>query len=832
MKDRRFGFLGQLMLVCALVPVLAGAFDIQPGRAYSPSAVAQQSTQVPSSQSLTPTPTPASISTGLVTMTVSADPQELPLDQLFTVTLNLSGDSSKCKQSVVIKPVDVYLVIDYSSSMDADDRLGQAKLAGVSFLDEMDFSVDRVGVVQFDDSVEVLQTLTDDSTELNQIISGIPHGMGMGGTDIAGGLTAAYNALKPDRRSDAIPVIIVLSDGESDPFAMSHAAETAKADGIVIVTVGVGTNVGGDAMKNMASLDVNGKPLYYYAPDPSQLKTIYSLIAKAIRKYGLAKDILVRFQVDLYKYQIVPDSISPSGTLAGDTITWQKKILDDGDTTFSFQARGRDAGESPIGQVIEAKFLECEQEDKDLRLEKSPTVKTIQVSDPPPVPLICSWWQTFPWWTLAPLGLLLLLLLFLLTPPGKALWRRLLARPILCKILALLFILLLLAISALVAKALIGDLCHDNDVYFWKVTQAGDVGIYQTKFDGKVPSPVQTLNQGSNCVACHAVSNNRLVAGVRDAQNGEISVIQHNGNGIPMPSVTASYLSWSPDGKRLALSYNDADIYILDIDSGDLNPLPGASDPNIVETMPAWSPDGTTIAFVRTQQTAPPPNTAHIITPCDIYTIPASGGQALALPGASGDGFNYYPSYSPDGKWLAFTRYLNAEGDTYANDAADIYIIPAKGDQKAARLSINSEQTDSWPSWSPDSKWLGFASNRRDKQYDILVSPIGANGLPYEMQYDEQGNRSAVFKIASAAMPSDEEFHPVWVPMDQSDMWGRLLALWPWLIPLILLPILMWLFCRERKYTLRVEVLDGFSGQPLDDADVEYTSVNDGGSDE
>lgn len=648
MKHRQSGLLGRFILMCILVLLFAGVLSTQKGSANTSSSTdTQQSFLAISLQDITPTPAPILSSTGLVTMAVSTDPQQTPLDQLFTVNINLSGDSSQCGQSVVVKPVDVYQVIDHSGSMDDDDKLEQAKLAASSFLTEMDFSVDRVGIVQFDDSAQVIQSLSNNVDEINDAINSISVA---GGTNVADGLTIAYEALKPDRRVDAVPVIIVLSDGQSDAGSIAHAAETAKADGMVVVAVGLGADVDENAMKSMASLSIDGSPLYYYAPEPSQLKDVYASIAQAIRKYGLAKDILVSFQVDIYKFQIVPDSISRGGTLAGDTITWQQDILDDGETSFTFQARGRDAGEYAVGQLIDAKFLECEQDEKELRIEKSPLIKITQISDPPPVPSVCSWWQILPWWVLAPLVLILSLFIFSLTPTGKNLKRKLLTKSSLCKLLALLFILFLLLLSALLTRALIGKLCHNNDLYFWKITQDGNVGIYQTRFDGDASNPVKTLNQGSNCVACHEMASNSLVAGIRDAQNGEVIVTQHNGNGIPMPPVNASYVSWSPDGKRLALSYNDNDIYILDIESGDLTPLPGASEPNVVETMPAWSPDGNTIAFVRARQTAPPPDTAEIDEPCDIYTVLAIGGQALPLPGASGDGFNYYPSYSPDGK--------------------------------------------------------------------------------------------------------------------------------------------------------------------------------------
>lgn len=839
MMLQRFGFWARLLLTFVILTFLAGVFSLQISHASSLSSQPQQA----ATQMASPTPSPSGVTTGLVTLEVLSDPAQIALGELITVNLRISGDSSQCGQSVVIKPLDTYLVLDRSGSMEWENKMEQAKAASVSFIDTLDFSFDRVGVVQFAGDAQIIQVITKQPTDIKNAINSIDIA---GGTDIAKGVQVAYDDLLTQRRADAVPVIIVLSDGQSSISSIEHVTNAAKAAGMVIVTIGLGGDVDTDTMRKMASLEENGNPLYFPAPDASQLNDVYQQIARAIRKYGLAKNVTLRFQADIYQFQIIPDSISHAGTLAGDTIAWRQEVLDDGETVFSFQARARNVGEHTVGQLIEASFLECEQNDKSLSLKSAPTVTISQVSDPPPVPpLVCDWWETFPWWVLAPLALLVLFLIFSLTPPGRAFWRALSKKTILCKLLLFLLLLTLLAFSAFLTRAVIGELCVSNELYFWKLTVQGDVGIYQTKFDGDTASPVNMLNQNSNCVACHDVSSTNLVAGVRNEQNGEVAVIHHNGNSVPMPDVRASYLAWSPDGKWLALSYNDQDIYILEVATGVLSPLPGASDPSIIETMPAWSPDGKTIAFVRAPQTAPPPDTAEINVPCDIYTVPFVENddplpqnpgetpvkrniQALPLPGASGEGFNYYPAYSPDGKWLAFTRHLTGT-DTYADDASDIYIIPATGTQKAVRLKINSEYADSWPTWSPDSKWLGFGSNRKDGQFDILVSPIGDNGLPYEMVYDDQGNRSSVFKISSASLSQDEEFHPVWVQPKRQTMKERILALWPWLIPLLFLPILLLLVCPARKYTLQVEVVDGFTNRSLDNAEVTFEQNSYGG---
>ncbi len=769
----------------------------------------------------TPTPGPDSATTGRVTMTVQADRQQVLPNENVRVEISFQGDSSQCGQTDIIKPVDAILVLDRSGSMNDGNKIDQAKQAAIAFLNEMNPSSDRVGVVVFNSFAEVAASISDNFSRVKEAIESI---RANDGTNIAAGLQKAYNELKQNRRPDVVPTIIVLSDGQSDVSAMKREAEVIKSEGFVIISVGLGSDVNQSAMQDIASLSADGTPLYYFTPDSSQLSTVYRAIARAVRQYSLVTNLQVELQIDPYQYQILTDSLQPTGRVTAESIYWQLPALRSGATIFSFEIRGRNPGEFPVIKAIRARFLECEQEDKELRLEQLPLLTVLTpVTDIPLLPAMCAPWQQFPWWLLAPLLVLPLLAVLSTTPTGRHFRRKWPSKGLWCKILSISLLLTLLAFSAVLARALLGDLCRVPQIYFWKISAGGkDVGIFSATFDSQQFTPVLALNQDADCVACHQVSPGRNIAAVRNAQNGTVVAIRHDGVGIPLPDdVRASYLAWSPDGRKLALSFNDTDIYIFDIETGTLQPLIGASEAGIVETMPAWSPDGKTIAFVRTLRTAPPPETAKIVDPCDIYTIPAEGGQATPLPGASGDGFNYYPAYSPDGKWLAFTHHLNGQS-TYADNAADIYIIPAAGGQTPVRLNINSDYADSWPSWSPDSRWLGFASNRRGSQFDILVSPIGENGLPYQVVYDDQGNRSNVFRVPSASLEQDSEFHPVWLAKHDDTLLQRVLSLWPWFIPLILLPVLIWASCREPEYLVEVEVIDGLTGKPISDATVDY----------
>ena len=84
----------------------------------------------------------------------------------------------------------------------------------------------------------------------------------------------------------------------------------------------------------------------------------------------------------------------------------------------------------------------------------------------------------------------------------------------------------------------------------------------------------------------------------------------------------------------------------------------------------------------------------------DIFSVPASGGQATAvitMPGVQDS-----PLVSPDGKWLAFSS--DIQGNT------DVYAVPLVGGQ-AVQLTFH-EAPDTPISWSADSKYIYFESTR------------------------------------------------------------------------------------------------------------------------
>ena len=184
--------------------------------------------------------------------------------------------------------VDVVLALDRSGSM-VGTPFTDAKTAAKTFVDEMDLSVDQVSLVSFSSSARLDQPLTQDSTAIKNKIDSLS---ATGGTDIADAIRDAHSELRSSRHKPANqPVIVLLTDGKPDGSTAASAlsaANTAKAQGSYIITVGLLGSVGldSDLLRNIASTPAD----YYETPDSSELVQIYRDIAAQIGCPNLVVD--------------------------------------------------------------------------------------------------------------------------------------------------------------------------------------------------------------------------------------------------------------------------------------------------------------------------------------------------------------------------------------------------------------------------------------------------------------------------------------------------------------------------------------------------------------
>ena len=166
------------------------------------------------------------------------------------------------------------------------------------------------------------------------------------------------------------------------------------------------------------------------------------------------------------------------------------------------------------------------------------------------------------------------------------------------------------------------------------------------------------------------------------------------------------------DGKQYMLQVADADGY---------NPRTIVESPEPIMA-PAWSPDGSKIAYVsfHTKRSA-------------IYVQTLATGQRESV--AAFPGINGAPAFSPDGSRLAMTLSKDGSPDIYVMDLATRRL-----NRLTSGMSIDTE-----PTWSPDGSTIVFTSDQGGKPQLYMIPSSGgrATRLTFQGDYNARGRFSA-----------------------------------------------------------------------------------------
>jgi Ca-activated chloride channel family protein len=162
---------------------------------------------------------------------------------IFLIVVMARPQSALQRKKVNIEGIDIIMALDVSGSMRAMDlkpnRLEAAKEVAQTFIDSR--PNDRIGLVIFSGEAFTQCPLTTDHKVLKDLFKPIHSGMIEDGTAIGDGLATAINRIKD---SEAISkVLILLTDGVQNRGSIDpvSAAEIAKAYGIRIYTIGLGS---------------------------------------------------------------------------------------------------------------------------------------------------------------------------------------------------------------------------------------------------------------------------------------------------------------------------------------------------------------------------------------------------------------------------------------------------------------------------------------------------------------------------------------------------------------------------------------------------------------
>lgn len=178
----------------------------------------------------------------------------------------------------------------------------------------------------------------------------------------------------------------------------------------------------------------------------------------------------------------------------------------------------------------------------------------------------------------------------------------------------------------------------------------------------------------------------------------------------------AWFPKWSPDGTQLACQSKNGtamlDIWIVDIKTGAKENLTNDPYPDVT---PSWSPDGKKIAYasLRNQN-------------WDILIRDMQNSESVPFVASEAD--ENYPVWSPDGRYLAYSAKRKGNWD--------IWIIPADGGNQ---IRLTEDEADDYaPSWSPDSKRIVFCSDRKGTidLWELSIDSRDSKQLTIENSFD------------------------------------------------------------------------------------------------
>jgi len=190
----------------------------------------------------------------------------------------------------------------------------------------------------------------------------------------------------------------------------------------------------------------------------------------------------------------------------------------------------------------------------------------------------------------------------------------------------------------------------------------------------------------------HSIAFTRFVDKGQSLIGGSTWLVDPDGKNLrQLASVTRSdtHPAWSPDGTRIAFSGGEdvemSQIYVIGSNGEDLVRLTCSNN----SMQAAWSPDGTRLLIVQHPRSG---------IPDSLYAMNADGSGLKLILHSDSDNF-YYLSWSPDGQWIAATR---TDGQ-----AGSIWLFKPDGTQ-LHQLTHPTTTFDSDPSWSPDGHWIAF----------------------------------------------------------------------------------------------------------------------------
>ncbi len=288
------------------------------------------------------------------------------------------------------------------------------------------------------------------------------------------------------------------------------------------------------------------------------------------------------------------------------------------------------------------------------------------------------------------------------------------------------------------------------------------MGVYQRELSSfKEKLILDSEVMPGTCMNCHNFRDNKAdswMLHLRENYGG--TIIFSDGDLKKIQTKTdhtfgsAGFPAWHPSGNYIAFSVNQvtqifhaigdvrahaldmkSDMVIYNVDRNEFFTSSVLSSPNAYEAFPCFSPDGERLYFVSSPSGKLPEEQEEMkyslcsvsfdeykgIIGNDVDTIISARtlGKSVSLP-----------RVSPDGKYIMLTTLDYGNFPAY-NPEADLYIYDLTKRELVELKAFNSDNVESWHSWSSNGHWVVFSSRRRDGLFmDAWIGYVDEKGAP------------------------------------------------------------------------------------------------------
>lgn len=273
-----------------------------------------------------------------------------------------------------------------------------------------------------------------------------------------------------------------------------------------------------------------------------------------------------------------------------------------------------------------------------------------------------------------------------------------------------------------------------------------DMGLYGRELASYREKAIVTNRAtGGGCVNCHAFPGgdpSRMMFHARGAGGGTVFMDGADAHLLNLTTVgphrQGVYPAWHPDGRYIVYSSNStqqsfpihgsqqvevydhhSDLILFDTQTDSVTMYPPLALESQMETFPAWSPDGRTLYYCSADTVSDVASERARIH----YRLMAADFRDGAFTGEprtvwENDSLSVsFPRVN--GKWLLFTASAYGTFPIWHREA-DLWLLDLESGEARPAPALNSDDVESYHSWSSNGKWLVFSSRRLDGRYTRL----------------------------------------------------------------------------------------------------------------